>query len=196
MRETNPFEAPASLPSNIREGHTQASWSSDVGPWRDEEMFVARIGAELPDRCVICNAPAHGVRQRHRLRQMQHWLLYRLLRLPILFFEWGLFFVYAIIRWRRPPIYELEYGICRHHQSQSRTMLWTGLVCMFTGAATLVAWEAERLEVSGLLFFGGYLMATILRAPFTLVSFDGEYVWLAKVNPGYLNQLPTFSGMR
>jgi hypothetical protein len=55
--DDNPYAAPKA-DVLVKDRHLDSS--SDA--WRDGKMLVVRKGAELPDRCLKCAAPARGYR--------------------------------------------------------------------------------------------------------------------------------------
>jgi hypothetical protein len=55
--DNNPYAAPK---ADVLVKDRRLDSSSDA--WRHEKMLVVRKGAELPDRCLKCAAPARGYR--------------------------------------------------------------------------------------------------------------------------------------
>ena len=55
--DNNPYAAPKA-DALVKDRHLDSS--SDA--WRHEKMLVVRKGAELPDQCLKCAAPARGYR--------------------------------------------------------------------------------------------------------------------------------------
>lgn len=62
MSDFNPYAAPE---SEVSYGPSPLDTQWDL--WRDGSILVMRKEAELPDRCVKGNLPAHGYRLKRRL---------------------------------------------------------------------------------------------------------------------------------
>src|SRR5205085_3670359 len=124
--------------------------------WRSDRLLVMSREATLPDRCVKCNAPAHG----QRLRRNLYWhssYLYLLLLLNLL-----IYLIVAIIVRKRAKV---EIGLCDSHRHQrwlAITLAWFGFL---GGIGMLIAGAANDWPVLGLLglpiLLGGLVIGAI-----------------------------------
>jgi hypothetical protein len=80
--------------------------------WRSDKLLVAAPGAELPDRCVKCNAPAGGRRLKRTL-YYHHPAIYLLLLCNLIIFA-----IVALIVRKRAV---LQIGLCEHHLARRNT---------------------------------------------------------------------------
>ena len=153
---------------------------------REGNKLVVPHGAQLPDRCVKCNAPAHGFRLRRRLTWLHPAYL-------LLLFG-GLIF-YAIASAVASKSVEIEVGVCPKHRKQRLQAILGGWSLGLSGAI-LLPWLAISLQVwwLGLVgvamllvgMFGGILVARLVRPS----RIDDTRAWLSGVNREYLNELP------
>ena len=125
-----------------------------------------RLDAPFPDRCVRCNAPAHGFRLKR-----------------VFFFVVGA---------RKTAV--LHLGLCEKHRSRYRfgvTIGWSsvalGLTLLFGGAAS----GSGGIIFSGIavLLVGGVL-AAVLAMTITSTRISHDNVWITGVHRDFLDQLP------
>ena len=109
--DENPYAAPKSDLVEI-EHYTDGR---DLA-WRDGKKLVVRKGAELPDRCIKCNAPAGGYRYSRTLEWVKPiWLV--TLFLGLLLFA----LVYLIVRKKG----KITVGLCEvHRRRRTRAIAW------------------------------------------------------------------------
>jgi hypothetical protein len=162
--------------------------SPGAGIWRDGELLVMHAAAVLPDRCVKCNAPAKA-----RLKLHVSWMAsLRLYGLSIPIVE-----RYAAIK----------VGVCPHHLWQRRRRISIAWLLILLSFAAIVAllWRGDvnrdnsfgvmAYSVCMLLFIAsGFCAAVFQWPPVKRQKVQGDYVWMRKVDPGYLAQLPPFPG--
>lgn len=169
----------------LREGAAPAGG----GMWRSGQKLVARSETTLPDRCVKCNAPTDGYRQKRVLYWMHPlWLLLILLNLIILVI------VYLIIRKKAV----LHIGLCEKHRARRKRGLivgWgsfmSGIVLIFFGAVLESGWTA--LTGVLLLLIGGIYGAIIARL-ITPTKIEKETVWVTGCHRDFLAELPEWPG--
>ncbi|HUY87748.1 MAG TPA: hypothetical protein VMV10_03345 [Pirellulales bacterium] len=186
MDDVNPYAAPQhDLPLNA------AAPEPGFGIWRDGELLLMREDALLPDRCVMCNAPAAGRRVRVSLR----WLA------PIHVFGFSI------------PLFErgarIEVGVCPRHRRRRRLAMaavWLlyalGLSMVIVALANfpprlpfvLPNWLVLDLMAGGLIvMISAPICETLLVSPPVKPhSIQGGYIRLKKVDPDYLAELPPF----
>ena len=153
---------------------------------RDGSKLVVPHGAQLPDRCVKCNAPAHGFRLRRRLTWLHPAYL-------LLLFG-GLIF-YAIASAVASKSAEIHVGVCPKHRKQRLQAIiggWSlglsGAILMPWLAISLGSWWIALVGVAMLLvgMFGGILVARLVSPS----RIDDSRAWLSGASLEYLNELP------
>ncbi len=152
---------------------------------RDGNKLVIPHGAQLPDRCVKCNAPAQGFRLRRRLTWLHPAYL-------LLLFA-GLI-VYAIASAIASKSVEVQIGVCPKHRQQRLRAIVGGWALGLSGAI-LMPWLAISLQVwwialvgLGMVLvgtFGGILVARLVSPS----RIDDSQAWLSGVDREYLNEL-------
>ncbi|HUY87447.1 MAG TPA: hypothetical protein VMV10_01805 [Pirellulales bacterium] len=184
MQDVNPYAAPKyDLPLN------RVLTEPGDGVWRDGDLLVMRKGAVLPDRCAKCNAAAEAGRLKLTLRW--HDPIFFLM-LPI----WPIIVLFVM------ETAKIEIGVCGRHRRQRRfAILVGGFSFLFCVASIVGALGGSALpiplfwRVVWFLTAGVALLAVSIRANLNsiLVSphkIDRDYVWLKKIDPGYLAQFP------
>jgi hypothetical protein len=156
------------------------------GYYRDGKTLVLdKRGAELPDRCVVCNAPANGFRLRRAL-SWHHPALYILFLLSILIYV----IVAAIVR----KTATIHVGLCEAHQARRRLGMWIGWLGALGGLGLAIAGGANdspALLVIGLVgFLGALVAAVVLLTPVRPAKIDDHRVWL-HVGAPFLDSIPT-----
>lgn len=156
--------------------------------WRNRETLVVCKGAELPDRCLKCNAPAAGYRFRRDLAWLHpNWVLVFLIS-PILYV-----LVYLILRKRGT----VTVGVCaRHREIRTRAILWgCGLSLAGLGSVIATAGVPENLVPFSVLGGIVLLLVGLITGAFgsrILVPkrIDKHFIHLTKVSPDYLATWP------
>lgn len=152
---------------------------------REGRKLVVPHGAQLPDRCVKCNAPAHGYRLQRRLTWLHPAYL-------LLLFG-GLIF-YAIAAAVASKSAEIHVGVCPKHRKQRLQAIvggWSlglsGAILMPWLAISLGSWWIALVGVAMLLvgMFGGILVARLVSPS----RIDDSRAWLSGVDREYLNEL-------
>ena len=179
MAEFNPYEAPKSEVAP-RPAHADGDW----GVWRAGPLLVMLKDAELPDRCVKCNAPAEG----RRLRRNLSWhppAWYLLLLFNIL--------IYVIVALIIRKTARIEVGLCADHRSRRRRAIAVGWISSLAGLGLIIAGAGAEngwlalFGVAALLF--GLIFGIVGAQPVVPARIDDHYVWLKKVHPDYLNSI-------
>ncbi|HYL99177.1 MAG TPA: hypothetical protein VEZ90_09500 [Blastocatellia bacterium] len=154
--------------------------------WRQQNALVFHELAELPDRCIKCNGPAHGIRLKKRVSWVHPaWML--LLLVGVLFYLVAL----AIVRKRA----EVSLGFCKQHLNQRRA--WLAAAWLALGASFLVLYLALLMQsgptaLAGLGLLLGSIVAGIVTSRFVgLKKIENNYVWLKYVNGDYLARFPS-----
>ncbi len=148
--------------------------------------------AELPDRCVKCNAPANG----YRLKRNLSWhppVWYFLILISLL--------VYIIVALVIRHTAKIQVGLCEEHRRQRRWAIALGWIGSLAGIG-LIAFSASLQDtqwfpiglVLGLLFFFGFLIYGISVSQVVAPKkIDKRFVWLKKVSPDLLAKLPDWN---
>lgn len=162
------------------------------GVWRDDRVLVMRKTAELPPRCIVCNAVATGRPLRRRLTWHNPWL-YLLILANII--------VYALVAMIVQQKATISVGLCDRHRSRRRR--WIAAAWLLALAAFVLPFLLATIAPQ--VAFGGF----VAILPLVLVAglfgiyggrvvyprrIDGTYVWLGGVGPAFLDTLPEWQG--
>ena len=166
--------------------------------WRHGIILVTRKGAELADRCIKCNAPAGGQRFSRNLSwHPQGWYLLILIHLFVYLLA------YLFIRWQG----KITVGLCeQHRRKRNQAILW-GWLASLAGIgvfiATMMYSDSQRLNsnplvpigiIGGLvLLLGGLIGGMIGSQVLVPIRIDKNFIWLKKVSPDYLAELPDWN---
>ena len=157
--------------------------------WRSGKVMVMSLTANLPARCVKCNAPAPGSRLERNL-YWHHPLVYLALLLNLLIYA-----VVAICLRRRARI---QVGLCETHRSRrKRDILIAWVVALGGVGAFSFAMYLERFEL-GLVSLLVTIIAMVYGIATTRIVWakriDQEHIWLKGVCREYLDALPEWNG--
>lgn len=98
--------------------------------WRDGQMLMVRKGAELPDRCLKCNASAEGYRFKRSLTWLSpYWAILILVCGPIPF---------AIIYLCLCARGKLTAGLCPVHRTSRRRAIAIGWLTVLLGVGSMI----------------------------------------------------------
>jgi hypothetical protein len=189
----NPYAPPKS------ESFNRDRYLDDPDPaWRHGNTLVVRKGAELPDRCIKCNAPAGGCRfSRNLTWHSSGWYLLILISLFIYLIA------YFVIRWRG----KVTVGLCeRHRMKRKRAIIWGWLsalagiglfiaVGIFSGDSTPTPSPLIPIGIFGglILLLAGLIGGMIGSQVLVPIRIDKNFIWLKKVSPAYLAELPDWN---
>lgn len=147
--------------------------------WRWGGVLVGpRSGVRLPDRCVVCNAPAEG----HRMHKRVGWhdpMYYAALA--------GGVIVYFILAFFIKQHVLVEFGLCPSHRAQRQAGLIAGLVgfvlstvCVLLGVVYQFT-EMALVSIFTMLLcpIAGFVMTRNLSAR----RMDARSVWLSVGSP-------------
>jgi hypothetical protein len=156
------------------------------GYWRSERLLVMERGAELPARCVRCNAPAN-----ERIGKTLYWhspWLYLLL------VAWLLYLLMALATRKRARI---AAPLCLRHLKRRRATITGSWTAVAAGIAALAAAGMggpgfEWLYPAGVLaLLGGLVTAVFAHRILVPKRIDDQHVWLLRAAPEFLNSLPS-----
>jgi hypothetical protein len=166
--------------------------------WRHGNTLVARKGAELPDRCIKCNAPAEGYRFSRNLSwHSPGW--YLLIFVSLLIY----ILVYFLVRWQG----RVTVGLCEQHRRKRKQAILWGWLSALGGIGLIVAAgtysDTVRIGASPLipigfiggvvLVLGGLIGGMIGSQVLVPTRIDKNFIWLKKVSPDYLAELPDWN---
>lgn len=181
-------EAPAGIV--LEDGYVLPPPPSTGAVWRDNDTLVMTKNASLPDRCVKCNAPAHGFRLKRNL-SWHHPALALLIFVALL--------IYLVVAMAVSKRATVHLGLCAEHLQRRRNLLIAGWSLLAIGLITPVIAFANEYVGIGLLGIGVVAVAAVwlvLAARVVKVKrIDDQYVWLRGIDANYLAQFPSLQGV-
>lgn len=187
MANVNPY-APsrASLTATDR-----ASAIDDNSVWRDDNVLITLVGAEMPHRCIKCNEPADEPTKKRRV-YWHHSALYLLLISPL---------IYAIVALVVRKKASVSAGLCTVHKKRRRNALifgWTGtiagLVLMSHGLGGGGSGGGAEALVGILTILVSIIASIIFARVVYAKKIDKTYVRLKGCGVAFLDSLPQFTG--
>jgi hypothetical protein len=180
----DPYAAPRS--SRIVGGPAFPGFGEPQGGyWRAERLVVMERGAELPDRCIRCNALA-----RERVTKTVYWhspWLYLLL------VAWLLYLVTALLVRRRARI---AVPFCPEHLKRRRTTITGSWLVVLAGVVALVVPAAGGRDLEWLYLVGvllllcGLIAVAVAHRILVAKRIDERHLWLRGASLEFLNSLP------
>lgn len=153
--------------------------------WRRGSILAFHKSATLPDRCIRCNDPAHGIRVNKTL-SWHHPALYLLIFAGLL--------IYAIVAMVVRKSARVSVGFCTLHKQERTRMLAAGWLAF---GSSLVAFFGAMAEENGYIALVGValliaaVVLSLLGGRFINVKkIDNTFVYLRGVHPEYLDQFP------
>jgi hypothetical protein len=184
MSDLNPYAAPKARIDEI-EGE---SGPLD-GVWSDGSTLVLTKKAELPPRCLKCNEPADHVLNRS-LSWHPPWVAVLVLLSPLIYIV-----VALIIR----QTAKVAFPLCGEHLSRRRKAIALGWLASLAGLSMIIGGVANApgpvpagvAIAGGVLFLVGIIWGVVRARIVKLTKIDKRMVYLDRVDPGYLAELPT-----
>jgi hypothetical protein len=169
----------------VREGVGLAG----IGAWRSGKLLVVRIDANLPDRCVKCNAATNGRKLVRSLTWHTPWV-YLLLFAGVV--------PYVVVAMAMSKKAKIAIGVCKEHNSiRNRDIAigWLGFA-LFIGSFFVSSFiNSGWFILGGLGLFLAALIYAVLRTPLvTPKKIDERHVWLNGAAPAFVEQFPEFPG--
>jgi len=144
--------------------------------------------AQLPDRCVKCNA--FTINRLKRKLSWHHPAIYILIAVALL-----IYLIVAMVVRKRATVY---LGLCEEHMAKRRTCIWVTWLLALGGIAGFVLAIAANDGIPALIGVVMFLTAIVFALITIRVAspsrIDDRFVWLRGVNAEYLNQLPQWPG--
>jgi hypothetical protein len=161
--------------------------------WRSGKQVVLRRNAALPDRCVKCNAPAHGIRLKRQLSwHPSAWYL--------LIFVGLLIYVIVALIVRKQAVVQLP--LCEAHRARRRWIITTCWLAFLGGIALIILGANQAagggwIIVTGIVaILAGAFGGALLAPPVTPARIDSDFVWLRGAGREFLDTLPTWNDPR
>ena len=188
MATLNPY-APsrASLTATDR-----AAATDDSAVWRDGNVLITLVNAEMPHRCIKCNEPADEPTKKRKV----YWhpgTLYLLLLINAL--------IYAIVALVVRKKVIVSAGLCGEHKKRRRNALiigWTGtvvgLVLMFHALGSGSSGGGIEAFVGILVVLASIIVGMIFARVVYAKKIDKTYARLKGCGPEFLDSLPQFTG--
>ena len=158
--------------------------------WRDKDRLVVSRDAQLPDRCVKCNAPANG----NRLIKKMYWhpqVYYLLVCVGFIFYV-----IAALIVRKQATV---VIGLCDTHLKKRKTAILVTLLLVALMAISFVVGMAANegaLAALGLVFMLAAMIYGLATIPMVAPArIDDRYVWLKGITQTYLAGLPEYTGL-
>ena len=181
-------------------GHCPGGWlrpassahrrNAGSGVWRDKSKMIVSKGAQLPDRCVKCNAPAHGAKLKRKL-SWHHPAIFILILVATL-----IYFIVAMIVRKTATV---EVGLCQEHLAKRRRNVIITLTLILLGVCgfvlTVIVGDNNFLLAGIFLILAGIIYGVVALRIVTPARIDDRFVWLNGVNRDYLNELPQWPGV-
>lgn len=189
MDDRNPY-VPSQASLNVTEPVSTAGVGAGNTVWREGDLLITLIRAEMPRRCVKCNGPADQPTKARKV-YWHHPSLYLLVPFNVLIYA----IVAAVIR---KKVF-VSAGLCKEHKKRRRialTVAWTGalggIVLVFVGMGSSFGVWGALLGVLLILgsIIGGLIGARIVYAK----KIDKNYACLKGCGLAFLDSLPPFSG--
>jgi dienelactone hydrolase len=186
MESINPYKSPqATRRSPVGSG------AGLQGAWRSGSLLVVSHEAELPDRCVKCNARVGNQRMRRKLAWHS----------PVAFL--GLFLgllpyiILALMMTKRLTLY---VGVCEQHRSKRRNAILVGYVGFFAGFFLMIFFGVVASRGgSALLILIGFVLLLVALFYGMLASrvvwpkkIDKDLAWVKGACPEYLAHFPEY----
>ena len=189
MDDRNPY-APSPASRTSTDPVSNGDGAAGIAVWREGDVLIKLIGAEMPHRCVKCNGPAD---QPTRARKV-YWhppALYALVIVNVI--------LYAIVATLVRKRAFVSAGLCTEHKKRRRNALllaWTGslggIVLTFFGMAS--SWGAWGAALGLLVILGSVVGGLIFTRIVYAKRIDKSYVRLKGCGMAFLTSLPAFPG--
>ena len=141
------------------------------GLWRRKGRLIMARGADLPDRCIKCNAPAKGFRVRG-----------------------------SMLYFTGTPPNRIVWmaGLCEQHRKRRHRgwrIFWSGAGLALLFVIGAIALGGEWLILLSILsFFGVGLVGAVLTSTLRVEKVTRENVWLLGCGNEFLDSLPDWPG--
>lgn len=155
------------------------------GFWSDGKTLIMHKSAQLPDRCIKCNALTNGSHLKRNLTWHHPALaLLILIGLP----------VYLIVALILRKSAKVNLSLCQEHIQKHRTALivsWLLFLGGLLGVILGIAQESWNFALPGMALIAASAVYGTARAQVVAVAkMDDQYIWLKRINRDFLAGLP------
>lgn len=180
---SNPYQAPSAR-KQPRFGPGDQGEFGQHFLWSEGRSLVMVKGTPLPDRCIKCNAPAHGYTMKRNLSwHNPAWYLAIFAGLVI--------YLIAYLAVRQTAV--VYIGVCEKHRRQRiRDILlaWLGIAAgialVVVGANGEAPWGGWVAASGGLFTFISIVYGAVRAQTVSPKKITRELVWLNGISPAYL----------
>ena len=188
----NPYAPPQSnLQSAVETPQGMFGMVNGTGVWRTGDLLVMQKGANLPNRCLVCNQPA-SVQFPKKMYWHSPWIY--LLLIPSIL-------IYAIVAMIARKKADVVLPLCTEHSDKRKRattigslLIVFGLVAMFGSCTQAGEGSGDTfamiLGIGTLVLFVGLIVLAVGSNLIVPKKIDDYYVWLRKVSASYLATLP------
>lgn len=183
---SNPFETPQTELPRSAFGRGPGGLSTP-GQWREGDILHHPRGAEFADRCVKCNAPAHGYRLRRKLYWHSPWYYLFLIQI----------WIYVVVALIVRKTMAVEIGLCAQHRSQRRNAMIAGSAITLASMGGCIGLAGEGAASGGFILavmlgvLAGLVTLILGERVLVAVRIDKEEARIKGVCDAYLNELPS-----
>jgi hypothetical protein len=184
MDQLNPYAPPADISA-----YAPAPTQEGINGWCEAgRLVLPATGARLPDRCVVCNAAAHG----YALRKKFYWhhpAVYLGLLVNVI--------VYAVLAMVLRKTATVSFGLCPKHRAKRVYGLWIGwggfglAFCAMLACAVIGAAETILATIAAMVLLP--IVGFILARTAVPAKIDERWIWL-KVGERFLETFPSQRG--
>jgi hypothetical protein len=177
-------------PAGVYQAAYNPGYGSQIaGVWRDDKRLVMHKDAQLPDRCIKCNAPTQGFYLSRKISWM-HPGWFALVLLGLL--GWVIFAILSMTLKKRAVV---SMGICEQHLSSRRTNMIMGWAVSILGLVFMImafsTGKAGVVFLGFVMLIGGACIASMAANIITVAKMDDQYIWMTRVSKDYLAGFPT-----
>jgi hypothetical protein len=168
------------------------------GVWRQEKAIVMQRKAELPGRCIQCNALAEPGKSR-RIYYLNIWIQLAMLALFLVFNVLALLPI-IIVNFIFRKSAKVRIPVCARHRRKRFWITTTTVVLLI--ASVVIAVIAARVSrygeamfmVAAALFVVAFVLAIVRGQMLKAKKIDKEMLILKGAKSTYLDSLPEYSG--
>jgi hypothetical protein len=155
----------------------------DAAVWRNKRTVVMGTRAVMPDRCVKCNAPAHGERLERHLQWQPSWcyLLIFLFIIPYL--------IASVMLYKTA---KFNIGLCVAHQRARWMTIGAGWVLLIGGIAVMQTGYEWLLLVGPCAIVSGIIVAALGGRVIYALGISPVWIRFGGAGRPFLESLPEF----
>lgn len=158
------------------------------GAWRADRNLVITHGATLPDRCIVCNAPAEG----NSITKTLIW--HTPMLLPLLVFVPVGLIIYAVLAFLFKRTLTTKLPLCAHHRRRRQVLSIAGLAMLpafFILAAIGITINEPALIPPGIvLSLVGIVVLLFARNEIWPIRISDDHAHVRGANSEWLEGLP------